>query len=94
MKMFLILIQSAEHLAEDATSKPVYGFQCFWRDRASSIYPQSEDTNYRPKFVVFGLAIEPSSNVEERSMPTTLNEDFPQEASSTVFKFLYYFTTF
>ena len=37
---------------EDVTSKPVYGFQYFWRDRAASFEPQSKDTEFRPKLLI------------------------------------------
>ena len=45
-------VNYCEHLAEDATSKPVYGFQYFWRDRASSFWPQSQDSNFHPNLAV------------------------------------------
>ena len=44
-------IWSVEHLAGNATSKPAYGFQYFWRGRAASFWPQSKDTDFRPNFV-------------------------------------------
>ena len=65
-------------------SKPVHGFQYFWRDHAASFCPQSKDTNFRPNFAVFVDGIEASKKVEACEARTTANEGISQKASSTV----------
>ena len=72
-------IWSAEHLADNVTSKPVYGFQYFWRDHAASFWPQSKDTNFRPNFAVLVNTIEALKKVEECETRTTANEGISQE---------------
>ena len=75
---------TAEHLADNVTSKPAYGFQYFWRDHAASFWPQSKDTNFRLNFAVLVDRIEASKKVEACEARTTMNEGISQEASSTV----------